>query len=140
VIDDRGMFVRIIRNGRSPHESLQIVESRRKGRRVVQKSVGMLGRRDQLIADGRLWQLVESLVRALEQGGDPRRRPDPEAWGSADGEGEVDAGADGRVELTLAVEHSINGIAYGPGRVVVEPGVAATLQEQEDRARRAPRL
>ncbi len=59
------MFVRVKRSGsgREKHEYLQIVESRREGLAVRQKVVATLGRKDDLLADGRLDALVRSLAK-----------------------------------------------------------------------------
>ena len=58
------MFVRAKRgvgaNGEA-HQYLQIVRSVREGRRVRQKIVGTLGRRDELVASGQLDGLLRSL-------------------------------------------------------------------------------
>jgi hypothetical protein len=48
-------------------EYLQIVESRREGRRVRQHVIATLGRRDQLVADGTLDGLLQSLARFSER-------------------------------------------------------------------------
>src|SRR5438105_10362282 len=49
-------YTTLFRSGQGPHtrEYLQIVESRRDGRRVRQHVIATLGRRDQLVADGTL--------------------------------------------------------------------------------------
>lgn len=39
------------------------------------------------------------------------------------------------VPVTLGQRHTINGVAYGPGPVMVPAAIAATLQEQEQRAK-----
>lgn len=59
------MFVRVKRSGSGAqkHDYLQIVESRREGAAVRQKVIATLGRRDQLVADGRLDALVRSLAK-----------------------------------------------------------------------------
>jgi hypothetical protein len=69
VIDDVAMFVRVKRSGRGSHtrEYLQIVESRREGTRVRQHVIATLGRRDQLVADGTLDSLLQSLARFSER-------------------------------------------------------------------------
>jgi len=63
------VFVRVKRSGTGPHtrEYLQIVESRRDGRRVRQHVIATLGRRDQLVADGTLDHLLQSLARFSER-------------------------------------------------------------------------
>jgi len=63
------VFVRVKRSGQGPHtrEYLQIVESRRDGRRVRQHVIATLGRRDQLVADGTLDHLLQSLARFSER-------------------------------------------------------------------------
>lgn len=59
------MFVRVKRSGSGPqkHDYLQIVESRREGTAVRQKVIATLGRKDELVADGRLDALVRSLAK-----------------------------------------------------------------------------
>jgi hypothetical protein len=59
------MFVRVKRSGsgQQKHEYLQIVESRREGAAVRQKVIATLGRKDELVADGRLDALVRSLAK-----------------------------------------------------------------------------
>ena len=59
------MFVRVKRSGsgRQKHDYLQIVESRRDGTTVRQKVIATLGRKDELVADGRLDALVRSLAK-----------------------------------------------------------------------------
>lgn len=59
------MFVRVKRSGsgKEKHEYLQIVESRREGAAVRQKVIATLGRKDSLVADGRLDALVRSLAK-----------------------------------------------------------------------------
>jgi Transposase DDE domain len=59
------MFVRVKRSGsgREKHEYLQIVESRREGAAVRQKVIATLGRKDELVADGRLDAVVRSLAK-----------------------------------------------------------------------------
>lgn len=59
------MFVRVKRSGsgKEKHEYLQIVESRRRGTTVRQAVIATLGRKDALIADGRLDGLVRSLAK-----------------------------------------------------------------------------
>ena len=59
------MFVRIKTIGQGDHryEYLQIVRSVRDGARVRQELVASLGRRDLLIATGKLDQLVQALAR-----------------------------------------------------------------------------
>ena len=63
------MFVRVKRSGSGAgsREYLQIVESVREGRAVRQRVVGTLGRRDELVADGRLDALTQSLARFSER-------------------------------------------------------------------------
>ncbi len=63
------MFVRVKRSGTGTpaREYLQIVESRRASGRVRQRVIATLGRRDQLVADGTLDQLVQSLARFSER-------------------------------------------------------------------------
>jgi hypothetical protein len=59
------MFVRVKRSGsgQQKHDYLQIVESRREGTAVRQKVIATLGRKDELVADGRLDALVRSLAK-----------------------------------------------------------------------------
>ena len=59
------MFVRIktISQGDQTYEYLQIVRSVRDGARVRQELVASLGRRDLLVATGRLDQLLRALAR-----------------------------------------------------------------------------
>jgi hypothetical protein len=68
-VDDGGMFVRVKRSGSNGHarEYLQIVESRRDGGRVRQHVIATLGRRDQLVAEGTLDSLLQSLARFSER-------------------------------------------------------------------------
>lgn len=63
------MFVRVKRSGAgaAAREYLQIVESRREGARVRQHVIATLGRRDELIADGRLDALLSSLAKFSER-------------------------------------------------------------------------
>lgn len=63
------MFVRVKRSGTGTHarEYLQIVESRREDGRVRQHVIATLGRRDQLVADGTLDSLLQSLARFSER-------------------------------------------------------------------------
>lgn len=63
------MFVRVKRSGSgaTAREYLQIVESRREGARVRQRVIATLGRRDELVADGRLDGLLASLARFSER-------------------------------------------------------------------------
>ncbi len=68
--DDRGgVFVRVKRSVQTSgtYEYLQIVESVREGTRVRQRVVGNLGRRDQIVADGSLDALTQSLARFSER-------------------------------------------------------------------------
>jgi DDE family transposase len=62
------VFVRVKRSGTGGHarEYLQIVESRRERGHVRQRVIATLGRRDQLVADGTLDQLLRSLARFSE--------------------------------------------------------------------------
>ena len=59
------MFVRVKRSGRNgvAREYLQIVESHRIGRTVRQRVIATLGRRDELVADGRLDGLLQSMAK-----------------------------------------------------------------------------
>jgi hypothetical protein len=59
------MFVRVKRSGsgKQKHDYLQIVESRREGAAVRQKVIATLGRKDSLVADGRLDALLRSLAK-----------------------------------------------------------------------------
>lgn len=59
------MFVRVKRSGsgQTPHEYLQIVESRREGSKVRQRVLVTLGRRDQLVTGGALDGLLSSLAK-----------------------------------------------------------------------------
>jgi hypothetical protein len=59
------MFVRVKRSGSGPqkHEYLQIVESVRSDGTVRQRVIATLGRRDQLVADGTLDALLQSLAK-----------------------------------------------------------------------------
>lgn len=59
------MFVRVKRSGsgEGAREYLQIVESRRDGARVRQHVFATLGRRDELVADGTLDALLQSLAK-----------------------------------------------------------------------------
>lgn len=62
------MFVRVKRSGSGArqHEYLQIVESVRAEGRVRQRVIATLGRRDQLVADGTLDALLQSLAKFSE--------------------------------------------------------------------------
>jgi hypothetical protein len=86
------MFVRIkrsVQNGRT-YEYLQVVRSQRVGKKVRQKVVANLGRRDRLLASGRLEGLIGSLAKfseklrvvEAERSGGLRARRAP-AWGPA---------------------------------------------------------
>jgi hypothetical protein len=59
------MFVRVKRSVQESgtYEYLQIVESVRDGARIRQRVIGNLGRRDQLVADGTLEGLLQSLAK-----------------------------------------------------------------------------
>jgi hypothetical protein len=59
------MFVRVKRSVQESgtYEYLQIVESVRDGARIRQRVIGTLGRRDQLVADGTLEALLQSLAK-----------------------------------------------------------------------------
>jgi len=59
------MFVRVKRSAQESgtYEYLQIVESVRDGPRIRQRVIGNLGRRDQLVADGTLESLLQSLAK-----------------------------------------------------------------------------
>lgn len=59
------MFVRVKRSVQASgtYEYLQIVESVREGARIRQRVIGNLGRRDQLVADGTLDALLQSLAK-----------------------------------------------------------------------------
>lgn len=59
------MFPRIKKSGR--YEYLQIVETRREGRRVIQRVIGTIGRMDRLQAKGEIENLVRSLARYSER-------------------------------------------------------------------------
>ncbi len=63
------MFVRAKRSAHNgtTYEYLQIVESYREGRKVRQRVVATLGRRDQLVAEGTLDGLLRSLARFSER-------------------------------------------------------------------------
>ncbi|MBI4865090.1 MAG: IS1634 family transposase [Candidatus Riflebacteria bacterium] len=63
------MFVRrkTVRTPSATHQYLQLVESRREGKRVVQEVIANLGRLDKLLADGSLDRLIESLGRFSEK-------------------------------------------------------------------------
>jgi len=64
-----GVFVRVKRSGSgtSAREYLQIVESRREGPAVRQRVLATLGRRDEIVADGRLDGLLTSLAKFSER-------------------------------------------------------------------------
>lgn len=64
-VDRVDVFVRVKRSVQDSgaYEYLQIVESVREGRSVRQRVVANLGRRDQLVADGRLDGLLQSLAK-----------------------------------------------------------------------------
>jgi len=66
--DLRPVFVRVKRSGSgaTAREYLQIVESQREGARVRQRVIATLGRRDELVADGRLDALLSSLAKFSE--------------------------------------------------------------------------
>lgn len=63
------MFVRVKRSGSgtSAREYLQIVESRREGAAVRQRVIATLGRREELVADGTLDGLLQSLSKFSER-------------------------------------------------------------------------
>jgi hypothetical protein len=63
------MFVRVKRSGSGAavREYLQIVESRREGASVRQRVIATLGRRDELVADGRLDGVLTSLAKFSER-------------------------------------------------------------------------
>jgi len=63
------VFVRVKRSGSgsAAREYLQIVESRREGTSVRQRVLATLGRRDDLVADGRLDGLLSSLAKFSER-------------------------------------------------------------------------
>lgn len=63
------VFVRVKRSGRgdAAREYLQVVESQREGARVRQRVIATLGRRDELVADGRLDGLLTSLAKFSER-------------------------------------------------------------------------
>lgn len=63
------MFVRVKRSGTdsAAREYLQIVESRREGTAVRQRVVATLGRREEIVADGRLDGLLRSLAKFSER-------------------------------------------------------------------------
>lgn len=63
------MFVRVKRSGGSEgaREYLQIVESRREGGTVRQRVLATLGRREELVSDGRLDGLLTSLAKFSER-------------------------------------------------------------------------
>ena len=59
------MFARIKKSGK--YQYLQIVKSRREGKKVVQQVIGTIGRMDQLQATGEVEKLVRSLARFSEK-------------------------------------------------------------------------
>lgn len=63
------MYVRTktVKTKTATHEYLQLVTSAREGGRVVQRVIATLGRRDQLMADGAIDRLIESLGRFAER-------------------------------------------------------------------------
>lgn len=63
------MFIRkrTVHSTRADHEYLQLVESQREGKHVRQKVIANLGRCDQLVGDGTLDRLIESLARFSER-------------------------------------------------------------------------
>jgi hypothetical protein len=69
IVDRSGVFVRVKRSGagEGAREYLQIVESRRDGGAVRQRVIATLGRRDELVADGRLDGLLTSLAKFSER-------------------------------------------------------------------------
>jgi hypothetical protein len=69
VVDLAFVFVRVKRSGSgaAAREYLQIVESRREGASVRQRVLATLGRRDDLVADGRLDGLLMSLAKFSER-------------------------------------------------------------------------
>ena len=68
-IDPDGMFVRVKRSVQDSgqYEYLQIVESFRQGNKVRQRVLANLGRRDRLVADGVVDDLLRSLARFSER-------------------------------------------------------------------------
>jgi hypothetical protein len=69
IVDRACVFVRVKRSGsgEAAREYLQIVESRREGASVRQRVLATLGRRDDLVADGRLDGLLTSLAKFSER-------------------------------------------------------------------------
>lgn len=69
VVDRASVFVRVKRSGsgEAVREYLQIVESRREGACVRQRVLATLGRREELVADGRLDGLLTSLAKFSER-------------------------------------------------------------------------
>src|ERR1700689_1454108 len=63
------MFVRVKRSGSgaAAREYLQLVESRRDGAKVRQRVLVTLGRKEELVADGRLDALTQSLAKFSER-------------------------------------------------------------------------
>lgn len=63
------MFVRVKRSGagKGAREYLQLVESMRDGKHVRQRVLFTLGRRDEVVADGTLDSLVQSLAKFSER-------------------------------------------------------------------------
>jgi len=63
------VFIRVKRSVQSSgtYEYLQIVESVRQGSKVRQRVIGNLGRRDQIVADGTLDGLLQSLAKFSER-------------------------------------------------------------------------
>lgn len=59
------MFARIKKSGK--YQYLQIVKSRREGKKVIQQVIGTIGRMDQLEATGEVEKLVRSLARFSEK-------------------------------------------------------------------------
>jgi hypothetical protein len=86
------MFVRVERvtHQGGTYEDLQIVRSVRDGGRVRQELVASLGRRDVLVATGKLDDLLQALARSstrleVVEGGErcALRRPEARSWGAA---------------------------------------------------------
>ncbi len=78
------MFARIKKSGK--YQYLQIVKSRREGKKVVQQVIGTVGRMDRLNSKGEIESLVRSLARFSEKAllilsgkDDPRQNPEKPA-------------------------------------------------------------
>jgi hypothetical protein len=112
------MFVRVKRSG--SHEYLQIVVSRRQGTSVRQRVVATLGRRDELVANGRLDGLLSSLAKFRERPSGAPAAPRPPIRGRAEVRGVFQSGG----SFTAGVFVTDGTIARGDRARLVRSGTA----------------